>query len=229
MDPLELLTLVLILVTGFYAWQTRRTVVEMKRSREAQMLPKLALELQPKYGAIATLDITDVGPGPAIDLDLELSFEPAPGSDAPPQVKKWRAPALVHGQRQNFMPTAPIALEEGAEKKMRPVVLAQLGQAYESVTLRGTMKDALGNRHDVHEGIDNLEAIAAAITERGWTADPIENAIEKIDHRLLMIERALMDVANVGRAMDSYRSPYLRRSSAEGSQPGVGQDQADAA
>ena len=31
---------------------------------------------------LLTLVITNVGPGPAIDLDLELSFEPAPGSDA---------------------------------------------------------------------------------------------------------------------------------------------------
>ena len=60
------------------------------------------------------------------------------------------------------------------------------------------------------------------MTERGWTVDPMERATEKIDHRLLMIERALMDLANVGRALDSYQSPYLRR-------PSSGEEQADAA
>jgi hypothetical protein len=74
LDAIETLTALLVLITAFYAWQNRRMAVEMRRSREALIRPKLAVDIHmiaPMYGVAR---VTNVGQGPAQDIDVKLAF-----------------------------------------------------------------------------------------------------------------------------------------------------------
>jgi len=71
-----LLTLVLIAVTAYYAFQNRRMVKEMERTRELSLLPRLALEFHRLGSATVTLSICNVGPGAALDVDVRMVYEP---------------------------------------------------------------------------------------------------------------------------------------------------------
>jgi uncharacterized membrane protein YfcA len=87
-EILAVLTAVLVLVTAYYAWQTRRTVIEMKRARATAVLPRVAVKVHTLAGGIGWIRVVNVGPGPALDLDATLTFQPD-GWDT-----RWRAHVL---------------------------------------------------------------------------------------------------------------------------------------
>jgi len=76
MSATEVLTGVLVLVTAYYAWQNQRMVGEMRRSRELSVLPKLAVDLRLQGPTFAQVQVLNVGPGPALAVDLRIAFEP---------------------------------------------------------------------------------------------------------------------------------------------------------
>ncbi len=78
LDAIETLTGALVLITGYYAFQNRQMAVEMRRSREATVRPKLAVDVHLLTPMYAMARVTNVGQGPALDVDVELAFEPAP-------------------------------------------------------------------------------------------------------------------------------------------------------
>src|SRR5467141_3361899 len=83
----ELLTLGLVAITAYYAWQTRRMVGEMRKAREMQVSPRLVLTLGPRVpGAGSSGDylyVENVGPGIALEVDIEIALEP-------PAPLRWR-------------------------------------------------------------------------------------------------------------------------------------------
>jgi hypothetical protein len=66
-----ILTAALVAVTVFYAWQNRKMVGEMKKARDATILPKLALDLHALGPTVFDLAIKNVGPGAALDIDVQ--------------------------------------------------------------------------------------------------------------------------------------------------------------
>lgn len=78
-----LLTLALVLVTIFYAVQNRRMVGEMAKTRALAILPKLAVEFLHIGPNVMNVAVKNVGPGPALTVDIELTFDPADATAAP--------------------------------------------------------------------------------------------------------------------------------------------------
>jgi hypothetical protein len=131
-----LLTAALVVITGYYALQTRRTVDEMRRARGANLLPSVTLSLEHPGGAHGFIVLTNPGAGPAIDVDLVMSYEPGG-----PQVR-WSNPCLFVGQTERFL--AP----------EQTTLMADLISKYERIVLRATYKDALGDRHQSEQTLD---------------------------------------------------------------------------
>lgn len=95
-EILALLTLVLVVVTAYYAWQTQRTVQEMRRARSAAVLPRLAVSVKALGAGVGWPEVANIGPGPAIDAEVRLSFQPAG-----PQVL-WRAHVVASGESRDL-------------------------------------------------------------------------------------------------------------------------------
>jgi len=138
------LTAVLIAVTTYYAIQNRRMVGEMRKARNAAILPKLALEFHPLGSTAMTVVIKNVGPGAALDLDVRVVYDPV-GEGHQPQEARWRRNILASGEQYDFLP--PGGVNDNVN---------QLPATYKAVRLVGTMKDAAGATHDVDEAFDDL-------------------------------------------------------------------------
>src|SRR5918995_1084347 len=97
-DVIVALTVALVGVTGYYAWETHRMVDEMRKARAAQLLPKLVLTVKSLGGGNGLWRVQNVGPGPATDVDVQIA--PAPGG--PP--RRWKEPVVVPGEGHDFIP-----------------------------------------------------------------------------------------------------------------------------
>ena len=76
---LFIVTTVLVLVTAYYAIQTRNTVKEMKRATEIQFLPSpIATFKGVSSGGCLTFRIYNVGRGPAIENKIKPSVQEIP-------------------------------------------------------------------------------------------------------------------------------------------------------
>src|SRR3954453_10744494 len=93
------LTLVLVVITGWYAVSTRRMVDEMRTSREQAQRPLIALDVNtvgPSYGYAR---LTNVGPGAAFDVALTLAYDLASGAA---DTRSWETPVVLSGGGESF-------------------------------------------------------------------------------------------------------------------------------
>ena len=134
MSATELLTAVLVLVTGYYAWQNQR-MREMRRSRELSVRPQLALDFERLGGTAAAVVVSNVGQGTALDSDLTITFAPKNGSE--PDVRHWQPAVLVPGASQRFFPP------------VQQLDMNALAATYASATVAGSTHDTLGGCHEV--------------------------------------------------------------------------------
>jgi hypothetical protein len=139
------LTAALVAITGYYAWQTRQIAREMERARGAQLLPRLALDMKRLGAGNALLRVTNAGPGPALNVDVQLSLHP----DG--LVRHWTAPVVTSGESHDFLPDPTEAAPNGRTH------LDELTEAFEEVRLRGTCSDALGKQHPVADKLNLRE------------------------------------------------------------------------
>lgn len=155
------LTLCLVAITAYYAWQTRRMVVEMRKAREMQVSPRLVLTLGPRVPGAASsgdyLYVENVGAGMALEVDIEVALEPS----AP---LKWRlqASSLASGERRKVERADVVGGEE--DRGLRRETLAL---SYKGVRLLGTYRDVFGSLHQVDSEL--------ALRE-GWTVHPQRDA-----------------------------------------------------
>ena len=136
------LTVVLILLTGFYAFQTLRLVQEMQKSRAGQLLPKLAIRIYGIGAGNAFWRVINVGPGPAIGVDIRIS--PEPGG----QSKRWLEPVVMPGETHDFIPVTGVGGPSAA------LHMDNQTSVFSHLHLTGTYKDVLGTEHRVDERFD---------------------------------------------------------------------------
>lgn len=86
------MTAALVLVTAYYAWQNRQMVQEMRAARAVSVLPKVVVRWTYVGPGIGLPHITNVGVGAALDVDVELAFEPGGGFK-----RRWRSAVLTPG------------------------------------------------------------------------------------------------------------------------------------
>lgn len=82
--------------------QANRT--ETRRARELSVLPNLAINMQTITGTFVGLKLTNVGQGPALEVDLTIAFEPIEGGSLPRDVRPWRAKVLARDEWLRFVP-----------------------------------------------------------------------------------------------------------------------------
>jgi hypothetical protein len=157
----ETLTFALVLITGYYALQNGKMAREMRRSREAQIRPKLAIDVHALTPMYVVARVRNVGQGPALDVDVKLTFEPAPDSDADPVVREWRTTVIAPGEHRDFMPPEDLDMEPLARK-------------WNVITLTGQATDAAGSTHTVDEATADLLEQQRRIAALGmlWEEDP---------------------------------------------------------
>jgi hypothetical protein len=180
---------VLVLVTAYYAWQTREMAKEMRSARLLSLLPKLVLDVKmigPTFGDVV---VRNVGPGAAIDADLTLTFE---GSEAAErEERQWLAHVIAPGEDHEFLP--------GNEIRSMDDLVAK----HPRIALEGKIRDAFGQTHVVDERIDVAEfwGHLENANER-WveSADrKVVRELEKIRKELEAIQRHLRRDGGQGR------------------------------
>jgi len=143
-STMAVLTLALVLITLYYAWQTRQTVREMREARHAQVRPHLVPFFrynEPGVG-IGAIYIVNLGQGSALDIDATMSLEPNG------IVTRWRAAILRSGRRRVWSPTT-----HGSKKKTLHPVLAAGKSARTVVHIAGRCRDVLGIWHEFEESV----------------------------------------------------------------------------
>lgn len=86
---------------------------------------------------------TPIGPGPAVDVNIEWWFEPG-GKKNP-----WRTPVIVPGESHDFVPKAP----DGKAA----FHLDELTKHFSTMHLQGTCTDALGDHQVINVQADLRE------------------------------------------------------------------------
>lgn len=183
-----LLTLALVAVTTYYAVQNRRMVKELAETRELSVLPKLALEFLRLGPTAMDVLVKNVGPGPALDVDVRLIFEPLPNSERPVEDRRWRRNILAPGEQKDFIP--PGDLNDN---------LNRLPREYKEIQLKGTMKDATGKTHVIDEAFTDLSGWRSTLGRERFVGLPerelAEALAKKFERPLGRLDRQLGDVA----------------------------------
>lgn len=158
-----LLTLALVLITAYYAWQNRRMVDEMREARIAQILPRLRPTVHSLGAGLGRLRVVNVGPGPAIDVDLEIRMEP--GND---WVVRWTAPVIGPGEHHDFWP------RDAGQSTGAILRLDALTERYQDFRIIGSMQDVVGRHHVIDERFEirewwSLIVLSGRNLDRDWT------------------------------------------------------------
>jgi len=91
-------TTILVCITGWYAWETRRMVKNMEKDREELHRPVLNFQLIAWEANSLKLRIMNVGSGVATDIDGKIESKNMNGLASFP----WSYPSLISGQYQEF-------------------------------------------------------------------------------------------------------------------------------
>jgi hypothetical protein len=157
MGATEVLTAVLVVITGFYAWQNYRMANEMRAARGVAVLPKLSISLGmvgPQYGFVY---LTNVGPGAALDVDIGITFVPH-DEDADPHVIElvWTTNVMAPGETHSFIPRKHPDGDNVGDGEVCKI--DELTAKYRDIRLMGTYRDALGTAHRADDTRKDLDA-----------------------------------------------------------------------
>ena len=139
------LTLVLVLVNIWYALQVRQTVAEMRRARGAAVLPELVIGIHAPGAGAGWPEITNVGPGAAINVDARISYLP----DGP--TTEWHEHVVAPNQSIELFPPKPDAPNESL------YYLDEMTALFTHIRLRAVFRDALGDPHEADHTIEVRE------------------------------------------------------------------------
>ena len=194
-----ILTAALVLVTAVYAWQNRRMVREMKHARDATILPKLALEFHRLGPNVVDLAISNVGPGAAIDIDVQTEWVPTT-ADATAPGARWRRNLLSSGEQVELFPPGDLGGN-----------LDSLPERFKEIRLRGTMVDAAGTAHNVDERFADLPEWRRILGDAHESWHPPEPERRAADAMYSKFERPLKDLTKatneIARALKSLTPP----------------------
>lgn len=201
LDNLEALILgVLVLITAYYAFQTRNTVTAMQastratleatdRSIRAQQMPRLALQVYSHGETEAGVQITNVG-GPAIDADLSIEFVPHTHRNLLGTVRRHRF-SIIESPQQ-IMVAGPLKAD-GEEGQTIP--RKELCQDYDRIVVRGNVTDSLGDHHEIEETIEDLRPFADDSSELITIDNPQHRSARLMNTRMFAMQTQLREIA----------------------------------
>lgn len=152
---------VLVLVTAWYAFQTKQMAAEMAFARAEQVRPHLTLDVDKLGAGNVMLRVTNAGIGAALDIDVSLTAEPGNLSIL------YKAPLLVPGEGQSFL------VRDTAGKTETDLKRLVHNRKYYRVNLTGDCHDALGRHHPVSANLD-LKDYSDLFYSGLWRAQPDE-------------------------------------------------------
>ncbi len=123
--------------------EMRASREESRLARELSVLPKLAIDLRLHGPNFARVQVVNVGPGPALGVDIHIAFEPRAKSQRERNERPWQANIVVSGDGPEFDPP------DGD-------LMGAFAAAYEQVRLTGSMRSVSGEPYDVDEVLDDL-------------------------------------------------------------------------
>lgn len=166
---LVILTGVLAITTAVYAWYTRAML-------RLSVRPKIALVIDPVGPTAVFVALKNLGHGPALDIEFELTFDP------PGERRQWRSEALAPGQQDRFIPP------KVEEKHLMD--LKTLSGLDVHVRLRGTVKDLLGKTHRADDDLA-LGEWARVVEDSGqaYFQEPAERALRQLEKITKALER----------------------------------------
>ncbi|WP_408957557.1 hypothetical protein [Natrinema sp. 74] len=131
-------TVVLVIVTGVYAYLTWGMVRETRRARKQEVTPVMNLDIEPfSIGAWAP-KIENIGNGPAIDVDGTVKLHPG-GEE--------------HNIQTKNIPSGDFT------GSLSPQIAEDAHEDYESLVVEGSYRDVFGDRDTFKETYD-LELLA---------------------------------------------------------------------
>jgi hypothetical protein len=175
----EVLTAVLVLVTGYYAWQNRGMVKEMQATRKVTVFPKLALEWTMPSPTLGFPTIRNVGPGPALDVEIEVRLVPLPGHEEQQEVRRWTASVIAPAEAREFIP--PRKGKSGAMKT------EDMAATYRCIQLTGSYTDVLGEQHVADDELSDIDAWhrITGEAEAHWVhPDPVKRLAKELAETL---------------------------------------------
>jgi hypothetical protein len=203
---LALFNAALVGVTLYYARQTRRMADEMHEARRVSVLPKLAIDFRHRGAGFAEIVVRNVGQGPALDADLELAFEPLPGTDQQRISRPWRASVIAPGEDHRFYPPVDAA---GQLMHMDALVAA-----FARITLRGTCHPSLGDPVTIDDEMADLSESwqLAQDADHALQEDPAEKSAAALKRSAKAQEDQARAVKSLSKAFPvRYHRPLDRR------------------
>lgn len=142
MDPLwasVIVTVVLVGINVYYAWQSRRTIAEMEIARKAEFMPHVKASLSFIGPVFLVLGLTNFGKGPAIDVKATITFSPSN------ETRFWEQHVMSPSESiRIFLPEGNI--DKVCEKAAR-------------ISVKGKYTDIFGQHFEVDEVIDTKDFI----------------------------------------------------------------------
>lgn len=177
------ITFVLVVITGYYAWQNHKMVTEMRLAREASLCPHLELCFEFRGSLYAMVGIANVGPGTAVSLDVTVEFHPREGSQFNGETRRWRRELLAAGAQRNLSPPH-------LNGSIMPI--QQLADNVDRIAMTGSMRDVTGKAHEVSCEIAGIDEWVALLTD----------AHERLDEPPL--KSLVKEMKNVSKTLDKF-------------------------
>ena len=174
---LAVVTTVLAILTGWYAYSTHRIVRRMDREREEKSRPSLTFQLIPWEANMLKLRMQNLGPGPALKLKGTIETVLKNGSSAS---VNWSYPLLASEKYEEFgIPMPGDAGNTSAHE------FNKIRQNVASARARFSYQSSSGRQYCLDETID-----MASITE-DWVTSRMMATEDHPDRVLPRIARAL--------------------------------------
>jgi hypothetical protein len=181
----------LVMVTLYYAIQTRQTVREMQRARTAQVMPRLVPGFAPAGPLVMYPRVVNVGPGAATDIDCTMRLE----SGGPEW--RWRWALLVSGEDQEFLPRWKCP--DGTD--FQPYI-SQFEKHFSQLTLMASYYDVTGTRHVATGRAEIAETLrlfhSVGVHTKTTPVEKLKRQLEALKTELTAIRRSLDSLTDHG-------------------------------
>ena len=185
--------LILVIITGIYAYLTWKMAREMKTARENQTDANLVAAPVSAHRIYAEVQLVNAGPGAALDVELSISLEPLLET----VVKTWYHPAFLVGQKENFL--LPMAHPSRLDS------LRELANKHNSVIVNVKWKNIFG-KSKYFSASYNLNDLAQGWYNAGHLIPPddIPTQMEKVTKSLDEIHD---DIERISRSLNPPNYP----------------------
>lgn len=191
---LIILNLILVIITGVYAYLTRRMVLEMKTARENQSDSNV-IAFPVTMGQIhAQIQLENAGPGIALDIELSISLDP-PHQKA---TKIWKHPVLLVGQNELFL----LPYEEGSSGLES---LKQLAEKHNNLVVKLKWNNIFGHARTFHATY-KLSELAQGWYNAGHLIKP-KDLPEQMQKVTKSLDEIHDDIERIGRNLNPPNYP----------------------